>query len=359
MGKEISRIQFPTDLTVFDEIIDVRTRLEFREDHLTGAILLPVLDDNERAEIGTVYKQDSAFEARKQGAALVTQNISRHLKEHFKEKPRDYRALLYCWRGGHRSGSFATVLSDVGFDVSVIEGGYRAYRKMVIDTFEGLSPRLSWIVLNGFTGAGKTLVLKAIRELGGQVLELEGLARHKGSVFGGDPEDPQPAQKRFESLIYDEISQFDPEDPVFVEAESAKIGRLNLPNPIWQQMKDSPVIEIDSPLEARTDYLTEDYSEWLGDLPRVEATLDRLKSFHSKETLSRWKQYSHDEEWRRLVYELLEEHYDIRYTVDGSGHFNPPAISVPLDSHDEKSVVECASKVIASSREVLSSTALV
>lgn len=359
MGKEIPRLHFPSDLTVFDEIIDVRSRLEYREDHISGAILLPVLDDNERAEIGTVYKQESAFEARKQGAAIVTRNISRHLEEHFRDKPRDYRALLYCWRGGHRSGSFATVLSDIGFDISVIEGGYRSYRKMVNETFETLAPQFSWVVLNGYTGAGKTLVLKAIRDRGGQVLELEGLANHKGSVFGGDPEDPQPAQKRFESLIFDEISRFDASEPVFVEAESAKIGKLNLPNPIWQEMKESPVIEIDSPLDARADYLTKDYSEWLGDLPRVESTLDRLRNFHSKEMLAQWKQYSQEGEWRNLVYELLEQHYDVRYTVDGSGHFRTPSLSIPLAFHDEKTVADCAARVMASLVKVLADPAVV
>jgi len=356
MGKEISRLQFPIDLTVFDEIIDVRSRLEYREDHISGAILLPVLDDNERAEVGTIYTQDSAFVARKQGAALVTRNISRHLEEHFQDKPREYRALLYCWRGGQRSGSFATVLADIGFDIAVIEGGYRSYRKRVIETFENLAPRFSWVVLNGYTGAGKTLVLKSIREQGGQVLDLEGLAKHKGSVFGGDPEDPQPAQKRFESLIYDDISGFDPHLPVFVEAESAKIGRLNLPNPIWREMKKSPVIEIDTSLDARADYLTEDYSEWLGDLPRVDSTLDRLQSFHSGETLERWKQLSRDSEWRTFVYELLEQHYDIRYTVDGSGHFEKPAQSISLARHDASSVSACAAEVIATADRMLAAT---
>ncbi len=347
MGREITRVQFITDLSAFDEIIDVRSQLEHQEDHITGAILLPVLDDAERAEIGTIYKQESAFEARKKGAVLVTRNISNHLKSHFLDKPKNYRALVYCWRGGHRSGSIATVLADVGWDISVIEGGYRTYRRMVLDTFEKIAPQFRWIVLNGYTGAGKTLVLKELRKQGAQALDLEGLANHKGSVFGGDPEEPQPAQKRFESLLFDEISHFDVEKPIFVEAESAKIGRLNLPNPIWQEMKMAPVIEIDSPLEARSDYLTRDYEEWVGDLSRVESTLDRLSSFHSRETLKRWKELSRVGEWRTLVHDLLELHYDQRYTVDGSGYFSVPSEAIPLPRHDPETIASCTCEVLA------------
>lgn len=331
----------------FDEIVDVRSPSEFAEDHVTGAVNLPVLDDDQRARVGTIFKRESAFEARKIGAALVSENISRHLEKHFSAKPREYRPLVYCWRGGQRSGSLATVLSAIGWSVALVDGGYKMYRQDVVDTIVEKSETLRFIVLNGFTGAGKTLVLKAMSAAGNQVLDLEDLANHKGSVFGGDPENPQPAQKRFESLLYDRLRRFRPERPVFLEAESAKIGRLNLPNPLWQRMKTAPVVEISSPLEARAIYLTEDYREWLDDGDRIKRTLERLQGFHSRDRIADWTKQAERGEWRDLVSSLLAEHYDKRYSVAGSGYFEAPSMKIELVRHDAASVRECAADVEA------------
>lgn len=351
MSRFPEKIPFPTGLGAagigkYDEVIDVRSPSEFLEDHISGAINLPVLDDEERAQVGTTYKQVSSFDARKQGAALVTKNISAHLQSHFADKPKDYQPLVYCWRGGQRSGSLATVLSDIGWNVHLIEGGYKSYRSHVLDTFESASKQLRLVVLNGYTGAGKTLVLKALEKMGAQILELEGMANHKGSVFGGDPDFPQPAQKRFESLIYDSMSGFDLEKIVFVEAESAKIGRLNLPNPLWQRMKTAPVIEVFSPLSARATYLTADYEEWIGDPGRIEATLDRLTGFHSGERIAYWKALSREAKWHELVSGLLEFHYDERYTVGGSGHFEAPVERVDLNDHSTEEVEKAAEELV-------------
>lgn len=338
MSRTIDSVSFPLDLGDFVEIVDVRSPGEFAEDHISGAINLPVLSDEERTEVGTIYKQVSAFEARKIGAALVSANIGRHLENHFRDKPKDYRPLVYCWRGGQRSGSLATVLSDVGWNPSLLNGGYKTYRAEVVATIERCASESSLVVLNGYTGAGKTLVLKALRELGAQVLDLEGMANHKGSVFGGDPDTPQPAQKRFESLIYDELRFFDPEKITFVEAESAKIGRLNLPNPLWQKMKAAPVIEIASPLEERARYLCDDYEDWLGDVDRIEQTLDRLVGFHSHEKIEQWKERTRKGEWLNFTEELLRDHYDQRYTVEGTGNYSAPVDRVDLPHHDENTV---------------------
>ena len=353
MSRKFKQATVPFSRGEFDEIIDVRSPAEFEEDHISGALNFPVLDNEQRKQVGTVYKQVSAFDARKLGAAMVSANIARHIESHFSEKTKDYRALIYCWRGGQRSGSLSTVLADIGWDASRLYGGYRAYRREVIDGIEQFAGEATFAVLNGYTGAGKTLVLQEIRRQGGQVLDLEGLAKHKGSVFGGDLVSPQPAQKRFESLIFDEVSEFDPGRPVFIEAESAKIGRMNLPNPLWQKMKQSSVIEIDSPLEARADYLTGDYVEWLGDGDRILITLDRLKGFHSVEKIEGWKAMVAREEWRSLVADLLAEHYDKRYNVSGDGNYAVPAQSFRLSAHDEKSVAACAEYVIAAGDSLL------
>lgn len=346
MGKQVARIQITDErFEAADEIIDVRAPCEFAEDHISGAINLPVLKDLERERVGTIYKQESSFEARKIGASLVSANIGDHLAGHFAGKPKNYRPVVYCWRGGQRSGSFGIVLANIGWDVSVIEGGYQTYRRHVSETIESIAPELNLVVLNGYTGAGKTLLLKQLESDGAQVLDLEGLACHKGSVFGGDPENPQPAQKRFESLLYDKVRTFDTGKPVFIEAESAKVGRLNLPNPLWQKMKISPVIEIDSPLAERAAYLKSDYEEWLEDLDRIHRTLDRLKSFRSKKQIQQWRDLAEEGRWLDFVSELLSEHYDKLYTVGGSGHFEKPTTRVPLPSHSRDAIGQSAQEL--------------
>lgn len=353
MSRLIERIHFPLSVaSLFDEIIDVRAPVEFREDHLTGAINLPVLTDEERVRVGTIYKQVSPFDARKIGAALVSKNISAQLESHFLSKGKDYRPLVYCWRGGQRSGSLATVLADIGWSTSVIEGGYRSYRSHVIDTIRRGAEELNFVILNGFTGAGKTLLLKSLARSGEQVLDLEGLACHKGSVFGGDRESPQPPQKRFESLLFDRVSRFETSRPVFLEAESAKIGRLNLPNPLWQRMKVAPVIEISSPLAARAAYLTNDYAKWVTDSERVRNTIDRLRGFHSTQVLTEWKALADSGEWEVLVTRLLAEHYDRCYSVGGSGYFEKPSLTLELPSHDEATVTTCAAALVERAAEI-------
>ncbi|MDF1756412.1 MAG: tRNA 2-selenouridine(34) synthase MnmH [Verrucomicrobiales bacterium] len=347
MGGFIQKTGFPFEPGInFSEIIDVRAPSEFAEDHISGAINLPVLNDAERIEIGTIYKQESPFIARKLGAAIVSRNISEHINRHFIDREKDYRPLIHCWRGGQRSESMATVLSSIGWHVYFLEGGYRTYRRYVITEIESRVSRLNFVVLNGLTGAGKTLVLKKLHELGEQVLDLEGLACHKGSVFGGDPHNPQPAQKRFESLLFNEFNRFDDDRPVYIEAESAKIGKLNLPNPLWQKMKVSPVIELNSPLECRAEYLTEDYNEWLSDLDRVLETIDRLKGFHPNKQLVEWKQMAKNRNWKDLTASLLAEHYDRRYRpANAEGNFQSPCRKLVITNHDDSSLQTCAEQV--------------
>lgn len=343
MRRQPQVIFLPDDpLSEFDEVVDVRSPSEFAEDRVTGAINLPVLDDAERARVGTIYKQSSPFEARKVGAALVSRNIAVHLEAHFSGKGRDYRPLVYCWRGGQRSGSLALILAEIGWTVAVIDGGYRSYRARVLSTIRERAVSLTYVVLNGYTGAGKTLLLRELAAMGEQVLDLESLASHKGSVFGDNPLRPQPSQKRFDSYLYDRIRGFSADRPVFLEAESAKIGRINLPNALWQRMKGAPVIEIVSPLASRASYLMSDYAEWLGDGERVVSALDRLKGFHADRSIAEWKTMAARGDWEPLVARLLVEHYDRRYPGVGDGHFLPPSVSLDQLAHDTGSVRRCA-----------------
>jgi tRNA 2-selenouridine synthase len=193
---------FAADTPRFGVVIDVRSPSEFAEDHIPGAINLPVLNDEERTRVGTIYKQLNPFEARKVGGALVSRNIARHLEDHFADQPKEYRPLLYCWRGGQRSGSFALVLSQIGFRVAVLSGGYKTYRGEVLDGLRELPTRFEFRILAGATGNGKTALLRAIAAAGGQILDLESLASHRGSLLGRELGSPQPSQKWFESQLH-------------------------------------------------------------------------------------------------------------------------------------------------------------
>lgn len=330
----------------FDEIIDVRSPSEFAEDHLSGAVNLPVLSDEERSAVGTLY-QSSHFEARKLGAAIASANIARHLQTHFVDKPASYRPLVYCWRGGQRSSSLATILSEIGWKVSLVQGGYKAYRKLVLDALDTRPGSLPLWIINGLTGSGKTRVLQALHEQGSQVLNLEDLACHKGSVFGGDIHRPQPAQKRFESLVFDRLASFEPTQPVFVEAESPKIGKLNIPRSLWKRMRESPVLEVAVPIAQRTAYLEADYQSWKTRPERILATLETLLPFHGRERLAQWKCWCERGEWPALIESLLVHHYDRGYGLSSANYYGSPVRSYSLADLRSASLTGCAAAILA------------
>jgi tRNA 2-selenouridine synthase len=187
------------DFKNFDTIIDARTPAEYALDRIPGAVSAPVLDDAQRAEVGTLYKQVSPFEAKKLGGALVARNVARHVEALFRGKDKSWRPLVYCWRGGKRSGAMAHILREIGWDAKTLEGGYRAYRRWVVDQLLSLPLEFDFVVVHGPTGSGKSRLLSALSRAGAQVLDLEALAAHRGSVLGGLPDEPQPTQKWFES----------------------------------------------------------------------------------------------------------------------------------------------------------------
>jgi len=234
----------PADRHGFDAIIDARSPAEFAEDHIPGAINCPVLDDAERATVGTLYAQQGAFEARRVGGAMVAANLARHLRQQFADKPQGWRPLIYCWRGGMRSGSMVQWLRLVGWDAQQLAGGYKAFRRHVIEQIAALVPRLDLRVLVGATGSAKTRVLQALASQGAQVLDLEHCARHKGSLLGAMPGVEQPSQKNFETQIATALEGFDLSRPVYVEGESARIGRLSLPVPLVQRLRAGACLEI-------------------------------------------------------------------------------------------------------------------
>ena len=301
---------------VYSEIIDVRSPHEFYLDHIPGAINLPVLDNAERAEVGTIYKQVSAFQARKIGAALVAKNIAQHLTQHFITKDKNYCPLVYCWRGGQRSASMAGILSQIGWQVTLLEGGYKTYRSHVRQELESLPQKFTYRVLSGLTGSGKTHILRQLSLRGVQVLDLEGLANHRGSLLGEEWDNtslPQPSQKYFESLLLQQLQRFNPAQIVWVESESNKIGKVYLPINLWQQMKQSSCIEIQVPIAARVDFILQEYPHLINHPDILQAKIVRLKSRYGSKKIHEWNQLIASSDCAKFVEDILQSHYDPAY----------------------------------------------
>ena len=308
-------------LSEFDEIIDVRSPSEFREDHIPGAINFPVLNDEERAHVGTIYKQVSAFDAKKVGAALVSRNIANHLDEHFCNKPKNWRPLVYCWRGGSRSGAMVHILNKIGWRAGQLEGGYKNYRRTVLEELEILPSKFQYRVVCGLTGSGKSRLLQTIEKLGEQVLDLEQLALHRGSVLGNWPETEQPSQKMFDSSVWWKLRHFDPARPIYLEAESKKVGNIRVPEALIQAMWQGQCIRLDVSRELRLALLKEEYAHYLENPESLNQKLDFLTSIYGLEQIEKWKVLVQNGHWDILVMELLEKHYDPSYTRSMLKHY--------------------------------------
>ena len=309
------------DIGQFDEIIDVRSPAEFAEDHIPGAISCPVLDNDERARVGTLYTQVSPFEAKKVGGALIAQNIGRHLQERFLDRGKDWKPLIYCWRGGMRSGAMVTILRAVGWRAGQLAGGYKTYRRHVVEALGSEPGRFTFKVLCGATGNAKTRILQAIGRRGGQVLDLETLACHKGSVLGVLPDQPQPSQKWFETGLLEVLSGFTPEQPVYVEAESRKIGQLHVPDALLAGIREAQCCMVEATTAARVSFLLEDYDYYLRSPSLLKERLAKLHGLQSNETLARWDGLIDAGDWPRLVEELLTNHYDPLYRRSQGDHY--------------------------------------
>ena len=329
----------------FDQIIDVRAPSEFAEDHVPGAINLPVLSDDERATVGTIYVQQDRFLARKVGAALVARNAAAHLEGPLATKDGGWRPLVYCWRGGQRSGSFASILAQVGWRVELIEGGYKSYRRLVVQALydQPLAHRL--ILIDGGTGTGKTRLLVRLAKAGAQVVDLEGMAAHRGSLLGGVA-GGQPSQKGFESRVAMALARIDPARPVFVEAESNKIGRMILPPSLWQAMMAADHVRIDAPLAARARYLTRAYADLLADVDLLCARLAPLKAYHGAERIEIWQAMAQEGAFEALAEDLVARHYDPRY-VKAQARGRAPLAHISLSGLAEDDLDKAADEILA------------
>jgi tRNA 2-selenouridine synthase len=318
----------------FDAIIDVRSPAEFAEDHIPGAINCPVLDDEQRARVGTLYKQVSPFDAKKIGAALVARNIAANIELYFLDKPRDWRPLVYCWRGGNRSGAMTHILGRIGWHALQLEGGYKEYRRQVNDALAELPARFTFRVVCGTTGSGKSRLLQELMRQGAQVIDLEQLAAHRGSVLGNLPEELQPSQKMFESRIWRALRNFDPERVIFIESESKKVGNLRVPDALMTKMRESGCVSLSLPHERRVALLMEDYAHFVKDPDALNAQLDCLTRLHGHERIARWKAMATSGAMPALVEELLVHHYDPSYLRSIERNFSEFGKATPLALED-------------------------
>ncbi len=336
-------------LESFDTVIDVRSPAEFTQDHIPGAINAPVLDDAQRILIGTLHKQDSAFAAKRRGAVLVARNIAEHIEHLFHDKPREWRPLIYCWRGGQRSGAMTHVLSKVGWRARQLEGGYRAYRRQVIADLDVLPQSFQWRVITGSTGSGKSRLLGHIAAAGGQALDLETLARHRGSVLGGLPYTPQPTQKMFESTLWATLRHLDAQRPVFVESESRKVGEVRLPDALITAIRSAPCFRLELPLPERVGLLRDDYMHYENDPAALIAQLECLTALHGHQRIEEWIASVRAGRWEALVEQLLVQHYDPAYERSVRSNFSQSAqaSTLNLPNANEASFSALAQQLVA------------
>lgn len=310
----------------YDAIIDVRSPAEFAEDHIPGAINLPVLDNAQRAEVGTMYVQRSKFLARRTGAAHVARNIAGHLQTALADRDGSFRPLVYCWRGGQRSAAMVVIMDQVGWPVTRLEGGYQTWRRQVVADLYGDAPTgeaaLNIILLDGYTGSGKTEILRRLPQEGVQTIDLEALADHRGSLFGATPV-PQPGQKLFESRIAEALVRLDRTRPIVVEAESSRIGNVTLPPILWAAMKRAPRMEVTVPVEARVAHVLDEYQAIGANVEALEAALARLPRHHSRETIAGWLVAARQGRLAELATDLMLQHYDPAYRRGSAAR--PPA----------------------------------
>ncbi|MCO6492504.1 MAG: tRNA 2-selenouridine(34) synthase MnmH [Phaeodactylibacter sp.] len=238
-------------------LFDVRTPAEYGKGHIPGALSLPLFSNEERAEVGTTYKQADPYKAFLRGLEYVGPKMRAFVEEARKKAPSG-KVAVHCWRGGQRSSSMGWLLNLAGMDVQVLSGGYKAYRNHLLEQFAACTPPL--IIVGGPTGSGKTGIIHALEQLGEQVIDLEGLAHHKGSAFGALGEAPQPSVEQFENDLFEVFRALDHGRRIWLENESRPIGRVYIPDPLWQQMVKAPLLSVDMPLEVRVERLVSMYA---------------------------------------------------------------------------------------------------
>lgn len=339
-------------LAQFDMIIDVRSPGEFAQDHLPGAVNLPVLSDVERAEIGATYVQDSRFNARRRGAAYVARNVAAHLESALADRDGSFAPLIYCWRGGMRSSAMATIFDQVGWRTTLLTGGYRTYRRYVTRRLYDETLSLSFVLLDGRTGSAKTEMLGLLEAQDLQTLDLEGLASHRGSLFGALAGRPQPSQKSFESQLLAKLDGLDPSRPVIAEAESSKIGDRMVPPALWNRMIHAPRIELRAERPDRARYLVAAYADLISDPVALQAAMDRMPVTPSAERRAAWRSMIQAGAFADLADAIMALHYDPAYDRSQRKHERPQLGTVELVPADPASLVLATDRVASLVRKL-------
>ncbi|SPE29967.1 tRNA 2-selenouridine synthase [Burkholderiales bacterium] len=345
-------------LAEYDALIDVRSPAEFAQDHIPGAVNLPVLDDEQRARVGTMYQQVSPFAARRLGAAWVARNIAGHLENDFQKYPKHWKPLVYCWRGGQRSAAMVIVLSEVGWAARQLHGGYKAFRQRVIADLEKLPAKYRFVVLQGPTGSGKTALLEALTATGGQVLNLEALARHRGSVLGAPvpagEADPQPGQRAFETQIWQVLRNCDPERPVYVESESRRIGKLSIPTALFETLIGSPCLRIAAPLQARVRHLLERYEDIYCHPQWLRTRLEFFVVQHGRKAVEQWQRLVDAGQWGELAEAIVRAHYDPAYRRGGDSLYRGARLAqvLELGTLDRNAMMRAARQILSVSENL-------
>jgi len=331
-----------------DEVIDVRSPAEFADDHIPGAVNMPVFSNEERAEIGTIYKQQSPFQARRAGAALVSANVARHIQTKLADRPENWRPLIHCWRGGQRSRAFAHICGEIGWASFLLDGGYKSYRNAVLDGLKSTPKKLKICIISGATGSGKTHLLHALGRAGAQILDLEGLANHKGSLLGGIPDSPQPAQRLFESHLYEAIHQLNGDEICFIEAESSRVGAVSLPQALWHDMAEAQLVELSTPLETRLTLLKQDYQHLMTpNSAPLHKLINGMVARHGYEVTNQWETALTNQDYDAFVSALLCDHYDPAYQRASGRHQRIHLGSVTLDGPLLSDFDACAQDVLS------------
>ncbi|NBB88858.1 MAG: tRNA 2-selenouridine(34) synthase MnmH [Bacteroidetes bacterium] len=288
-------------------LLDVRSPKEYQKGHIPGAENVPLFSDDERAKIGTTYKQKSKKEAVDLGYQFVAPKLQHFIDQASMLAP-DGIVSVHCWRGGMRSKAFAKHLSENGFEkVNVITGGYKAYRNHILDK---LSCPGQLKILGGYTGSGKTPILNVFERRGKQVIDLEGLARHKGSAFGGLGEDEFPTTQQFENDLFHKWSTLDKNRPIWLEDEGHNIGPVRIPIDFYRAMKESYLYFIDIPKEERAKYLAEEYGKFKN--YELKAAIQRISKRLGGEREQKAIEYLREEKYVEIALIALK-YYDKFY----------------------------------------------
>lgn len=338
----------PWDLEVqefsdYDLIIDARSPREFGVDHLPAAKNLPVVNDDEFAQVGTIHRDNSHL-AYVVGVTHSLRNMAAWIEDIAQTCGPKSKILVYCFRGGKRSKLWSDTLRTIGYRVDVLPGGWKAYRRWVMDALVWAPRNFKFVVLTGPTGTGKTRLLHALKNTGEQVLDLEGLAQHRGSLIGAVPGVSQPSQKLFDSTLLNQLRHFDPNRPVWVEGESRKIGNIQIPLSLLNVMRMSPVVRVDAPMAERVRLWREDFGHFESDPLGLVAKLEHLKPLLGSKVMERWQALATQDKTVELFEDLMVAHYDPAYARSTPKNFIEfeRAIRVFLESLEPVSLAHTA-----------------